>query len=95
MGNVVMVANPHALNPLVEPSEIEITGPDEGRIVQAAGYQSHGEPVRRARNKSGATTEIWLSSIPLRSEANVAAEMKRHYGAMKPSTKRGRVFTPS
>ncbi len=85
MGNVVLVANPHALNPLVEPSEIEITGPDEGRIVQAAGYQNHGEPVRRSRNKSGMTTEIWLSSIQLRSEAKVAVEMERRYGATKPS----------
>lgn len=81
MGNVVVVANPHAFNPLVEPSEIEITGPDEGRIVQAAGYQSHGEAVRRSRDISGAITEIWLSSIRLRPEAKVAREMERRYGA--------------
>ena len=65
MGNIVMVANPHAFNPLMEASEIEIIGRDKGRIVLAAGYQSYGEPVRRSRSKSGATTEIWLSSIRL------------------------------
>ena len=49
MGDIVMVANPHAFNPLMEASEVEIIGRDKGRIVLAAGYQSYGEPVRRSR----------------------------------------------
>jgi D-alanyl-D-alanine carboxypeptidase len=81
MGNIVMVANPHAFNPLMEASEVEIIGRDKGRIVLAAGYQSYGEPVRRSRSKSGATTEIWLSSIRLRPESKVGSEMKRRYSA--------------
>ena len=85
MGNVVMVANPHALNPFVEPSEIEITGPDEGRIVDAAGYQSHGEPVRRVRNASGEMVEVWLAATRLRPEAEVRMEMEQRYGAATPS----------
>jgi D-alanyl-D-alanine carboxypeptidase len=81
MGDIVMVANPHAFNPTMETSEIEIIGRDKGRIVLATGYQSYGEPVRRTRSKSGATSEIWLSSIRLRPESKVGSEMKRRYGA--------------
>jgi hypothetical protein len=61
--------------------EIEIIGRDQGRIVLTAGYQSYGEPVRRSRSKSGATSEIWLSSIRLRPESKVGSEMQRRYGA--------------
>jgi CubicO group peptidase (beta-lactamase class C family) len=84
MGDIVMVASPHGFNPLLEASEIEVTGRDKGRIVLAAGYQSYGEPVRRLRRKSGETAEIWLSSIRLRPEAKVLAEMKRRYDAANP-----------
>jgi CubicO group peptidase (beta-lactamase class C family) len=84
MGDIVMVANPHGFNPLLEASEIEITGRDKGRIVLAAGYQSYGESVRRLRRKSGETREIWLSSVRLRPEPKVVAEMKRRYGAPNP-----------
>ena len=80
MGEVVMAANPHALNPFAEPSEIEITGPDEGRIVEAAGYESHGEPVRRTRDGSGEIAEVWLGPVRLRPEAEVREEMERRYG---------------
>ena len=94
MGNVVLVANPHAFNPLIEASEIEIVGRDKGRIVLAAGYQSYGEPVRRSRSKSGALTEIWLSSIRLRPESKVGSEMKRRYGAANRPAKRRNAPAP-
>ncbi len=80
MGNIVRTANPHAFNPFAEPSEIEITGPDEGRIVEAPGYESHGEPVRRTRNGSGESAEVWLGALRLRPEAEVREEMERRYG---------------
>jgi hypothetical protein len=94
MGDIVMVANPHIFNPLMEASEIEITGRDKGRIVLAAGYQSYGEPVRRLRSKSGTTTEIWLSSIRLRPESKVATEMKRRFGAGNRPAKRRNALAP-
>jgi hypothetical protein len=78
----------------LEASEIEITGRDKGRIVLAAGYQSYGEPVRRLRSKSGATTEIWLSSIRLRPESKVATEMKRRFGAANRPAKRRNALAP-
>jgi CubicO group peptidase (beta-lactamase class C family) len=85
MGDVVVVANPHAFNPMIEVSEIEITGRDKGRIILANGYQSHGEPVRRLRSKSGKTTEVWLAATRLRPEAKVAEEAERRYGGKRPA----------
>ena len=43
MGNLVMAANPHAINPFMDATEIEVTGRDTGRIALASGYGSHGE----------------------------------------------------
>ena len=83
MGNIVLAANPHAGNPFMDATEIEVTGRDTGRIALAGGYQSHGEPVRRTRNKRGKVAEIWLSATRLRPEAKVAAEMERRYGTSK------------
>ncbi|CCE03596.1 serine hydrolase domain-containing protein [Bradyrhizobium sp. STM 3809] len=74
----VMVANPGFINPFMDAPRIEVTGRDTGRIVQAAGYASHGEPVRRIRAKSG-VSEIWLAGARLRPERVVRAEMERKY----------------
>jgi CubicO group peptidase (beta-lactamase class C family) len=79
MGNVVIVANPHFGNPLMDAAEIEVTGRDTGRITLAGGYQSHGEPVRRTRSKAGTVTDIWLAGINAKPEKKVAAEMERKY----------------
>jgi CubicO group peptidase (beta-lactamase class C family) len=79
MGNVVVVANPHFGNPLMDAAEIEATGRDTGRITLAGGYQSHGEPVRRTRSKAGTVTDIWLAGINAKPEKKVAAEMERKY----------------
>ncbi len=79
MGNVVVVANPQFGNPLMDATEIEVTGRDTGRIALAGGYESHGEPVRRSRGKAGTVTDIWLAGINAKSEKKVAAEMERKY----------------
>lgn len=81
MGDVVIVGNPYAFNPFMDASEIAVTGRDTGRIVLAAGYASHGEPVRRVRNAAGSVTEVWLAGSRMRSEKRVAAETERKYGA--------------
>jgi D-alanyl-D-alanine carboxypeptidase len=39
--------------------EIEVTNRDTGRISLASGYASHGQAVRRTRNKAGTVTDIW------------------------------------
>jgi CubicO group peptidase (beta-lactamase class C family) len=83
MGGVVVAANPHIGNPFLDATELHVTGRDTGRITLAGGYQSHGEPVRRTRNKAGAVTELWWSASKLQPEARVAAEMERRYGRPK------------
>ena len=43
IGNRVLVANPHVLNPFMDATEIEVAGRDIGRISLATGYASHGQ----------------------------------------------------
>jgi CubicO group peptidase (beta-lactamase class C family) len=83
IGNLVIVANPHAFNPFVDTMEIEVTNRDTGRISLAGGYASHGQTVRRTRNKAGTVTDIWLAGGNLKPEKILAAEMERRYGPRK------------
>jgi CubicO group peptidase (beta-lactamase class C family) len=83
IGNLVIVANPHLLNPFMDATEIEVTGRDTGRISLAAGYASHGQAVRRTRNKAGRVTDIWLAGGNLKPEKVLAAEMARRYAPRK------------
>jgi hypothetical protein len=75
----VIVANPHFFNPLIDATEIEVTGRDTGRIALAAGYASHGQTVRRTRNKAGTVTDVWLAGSRLIPEKTLAAELERKY----------------
>jgi hypothetical protein len=83
IGNLVIVANPHFLNPFMDATEIEVTGRDTGRISLAAGYASHGQAVRRTRNKAGRVTDIWLAGGNLKPEKVLAAEITRRYAPRK------------
>jgi CubicO group peptidase (beta-lactamase class C family) len=83
MGNRVMAGNPHLINPFLDAAEIEVTGRDKGRIASAAGYASHGEGVRRSRNKAGHVTDIWLAGANVKREKALAAEMERRYAPRK------------
>ena len=83
IGNLVIVANPHAFNPFMDTMEIEVTNRDTGRISLASGYASHGQAVRRTRNKAGTVTDIWLAGGNLKPEKILAAEMERRYGPPK------------
>lgn len=88
MGNRVFAAYPHFASPLTDAAEIEVTGRDTGKIVSASGYGSHGEPVRRSRNKRGVVTDIWIAGANIKSEKALAAEIARRYGKRKPRTTR-------
>ena len=79
MGEKVLVAVPAMANPLLDASELEITGRNDGRIAIAGGYGSHGEKVRCVRRKSGAIAELWLAGIRLVPEDELAAEMAARY----------------
>jgi hypothetical protein len=83
MGNLVMVGNPHAFNPFLDATEIEVTGRDSGRVSLATGYGSHGEAVRRTRNKAGTVTEVWFAGGKGTREKAVVDEMERRYGPRK------------
>lgn len=83
IGDIVMAANPQLLNPMLDATEIEVTGRDTGRISLAAGFQSHGQAVRRVRNKRGAVSDIWLAGSNLKPEKILAAELERRYAPRK------------
>src|SRR5215469_105032 len=81
VGDVVLVANPWIFRPLLDASEIEVTGREEGRIALASGGGSHGERVRRVRDSAGTLTEIWLAATRFVPEAVAAAEIESRYDA--------------
>jgi hypothetical protein len=83
MGNRVLAANPVFLNPFTDATEIEVTGRDTGSIAWATGYGSHGETVRRLRNKAGKVTDIWFAGANARPEKVLAAEIERRYARGK------------
>ena len=79
----VLVANPSLLNPLLDASEIEVTGlrsgASHGRIVLAGGYMSHGEPARIEFDARGRPARLWLAGTRYLPEAKVAKELARRY----------------
>ncbi len=79
VGNKVLVATPGFIPPLAYAPELEITGRDTARIALSGGFGSHGEPVRRVRNKAGRVSEVWLASGKLLPEARVARELVARY----------------
>jgi CubicO group peptidase (beta-lactamase class C family) len=83
MGDRVVVANPQFNNPFMDAAEIEVTGRDTGKVVSAAGYSSHGEPVRRSRDKRGKVSDIWLAGANIKPAAVVAREIGRRYPPRK------------
>ncbi|WGD55848.1 serine hydrolase [Bradyrhizobium sp. CB1650] len=83
MGNRVLVANPQFNNPFMDAAEIEVTGRDTGKLASAAGYASHGEPVRRIRDGRGKVCDIWLAGANVKPQAVVAREIARRYPPRK------------
>src|SRR6266404_256898 len=79
-GDKVLVALPALLNPVMDASEVAVSGRDKGRIALAGGFASHGEKVRRVRNKRGKAVELWLAGTKLVPEAALAREMEGRYG---------------
>jgi hypothetical protein len=71
------------LNPLLDATEIEVTGRDAGRVVLAPGFRSYGEAVRRTRSKAGTITDIWIAGGHLTREKAIAAEIERRYAPRK------------
>ncbi len=84
MGDRVLVAVPALLNPLTDATEIEVTGPGEGRITEANGFGSQGEPVQLLRDGEGRTVEFRLCGTRHLPEAAVLAELETRYGGPGP-----------
>jgi CubicO group peptidase (beta-lactamase class C family) len=80
-GNRVLVAVPALFNPVGDVQEIEVTGPDAGRIVVSDGFGNYHEPVRLVRNAAGDVVECWVGGTRLAPEAVVADEMAALYAA--------------
>lgn len=82
-GNRVLVANPQFSNPFMDAAEIEVTGRDTGKLAWATGYSSHGEPVRRVRDKRGKISDIWIAGANVKQGKAVSREIARKYKPRK------------
>jgi D-alanyl-D-alanine carboxypeptidase len=54
-----------------------------GRIAQASGFASHGEPARLVHDARGRPTEFWLAGGKLLAEARVARELSARYDPVR------------
>jgi D-alanyl-D-alanine carboxypeptidase len=79
MGDRVLIAAPGLANPLLDASEVEIIGPDEGRIALAGSFAHHGERLRLERDAAGTVIAVWLGGTRLLPEAAIAAELADRY----------------
>lgn len=88
VGNKVIVASPGFINPVMNASELSILNRDHAHIALAGGFASHGEPVRRVRNKNGRVQEIWFAGYQMLPEAKVTKELTQRYdGPQKPKSR--------
>ncbi len=79
VGDKVLLATPGLANPLLKVPEVTVSGPDEGRISQASGFASFGEPVRLIRGEDGGVTGVQLAGTLMVREADLAAELTGRY----------------
>jgi CubicO group peptidase (beta-lactamase class C family) len=80
MGKKVFAVGPGFFNPFAEASVIEPTGRDRGRIAEAIGGGSYGEPARLVRNARGKVTAVEIGGGRAVSERALAKEMEERYG---------------
>ena len=65
---------------MMDTSEIEVTGPDQGRIALDDGYGEYGEPVRLIRDETGAPVEFWVNGARSAPKTMMAKQMRDLYG---------------
>ena len=94
-GEKLFVASPGLFNPLMDASEIEVTGRDSGRIALAQGFGSHGESVRRVRDAKGQVSEVWLGGGRLLAEPAAAKDLLARYDASAAKAKARAPHPPS
>lgn len=81
VGDRVLAALPAMFAPFFDASEIEVTGPLEGRIVKSQSFGSPGEPVRLIQAPDGSVTQLQLAGAWLSPEDELVREMEGRYGA--------------
>ncbi len=69
-GSRVLLANAGLANPMLDASEIEVTGTDRGHVALGGGFANHGEPVRIERDARGRIRRVWHGGMPLVREAD-------------------------
>jgi len=90
VGDRVLLAAPAQPNPVGDVPELAVTAPDHGRILQAQGFHSPGEPARLVRDANGSVREVWLGGALLRTEAAHAAVLRGRYGGdLSPASQGG------
>lgn len=77
----VLVCNPMLAAPLTNAPEIGAIKGDHGRIVQANGFASHGEPAALLRDGRGRVEALRLGGTRLLREKAAARELEKRYGA--------------
>jgi hypothetical protein len=80
MGGKVFVTVPRENNPLEAAAEIKVSG-DNGRIVRAGGFGSHGETARLVRGRGGEVQEVWIGGSKLQREPAAVREARKRYVA--------------
>ncbi len=79
-GDAVTAAVPAMLNPFADAQELEILGPDQGRVSCGSGFYRYGEPVRLDRDDTGRPRALWVGGIRMVPEAELVREMEERYG---------------
>ena len=76
----VLVANPALANPVMDAAEIGELRGDQGRIVQANGYATHGEGAALLRDARRRPLALQLGGMRLLPEDAALRELRQRYG---------------
>ena len=79
MGNRILIATPAFGNPMLEATQVEITGRDKGRVALSGGFGNHGETVERQRDARGRVASLRNGGMMLYPETRILREMQRKY----------------
>lgn len=80
MGRKVLLAMPDLADPFLKVPELEVTGPDQARIVEAGAFHNHGEAARLLRDAEGRVAAVRVGGGTLVPEAVLAEELGARYG---------------